>query len=215
MADPKALKDIFSIVVDDRINANDAYVVSSFKLVPKVQMTFFEGREVHQVLLSDWPEGFSEEHPLGTVKDIDGNNEVVIACEPVSQFLFEGQLIKNVASADEQVVDARPRGRFEGTTPEPWPGRRSGHIPGSRNVPYAELFDAETGLMKSVDALRAAFKKADVDIARPVVTTCGSGVSAAVLTLALCRLGVRDTALYDGSWAEWGLPDGPPMATGK
>jgi len=127
----------------------------------------------------------------------------------------KGQLIKNVASADEQVVDARPRGRFEGTTPEPWPGRRSGHIPGSRNVPYAELFDAETGLMKSVDALRAAFKKADVDIARPVVTTCGSGVSAAVLTLALCRLGVRDTALYDGSWAEWGLPDGPPMATGK
>jgi thiosulfate/3-mercaptopyruvate sulfurtransferase len=112
------------------------------------------------------------------------------------------------------LVDARPRPRFEGTVAEPWPGRRSGHIPGSRNVPYGELFDAKTGAMKPLEELRQAFKSAGVDLAKPIVTTCGSGVSALVVTLALYRLGVRGSALYDGSWAEWGLPDGPPLATG-
>ena len=84
-----------------------------------------------------------------------------------------------------------PRPRFEGTVAEPWPGRRSGHIPGSRNVPYAELFDATTGAMKPLDELRKAFAGAGVDLTKPIVTTCGSGVSALVLTLALYRLGVR------------------------
>lgn len=124
------------------------------------------------------------------------------------------QLLGNLDSRAEQLVDARPRPRFEGTVAEPWPGRRSGHIPGSRNVPYAELFDARTGTMKPLEELRKAFAGAGVDMAKPIVTTCGSGVSALVLTLALYRLGVRGTALYDGSWAEWGLPDGPPVATG-
>jgi thiosulfate/3-mercaptopyruvate sulfurtransferase len=124
------------------------------------------------------------------------------------------QLVGNLQTHAEQLVDARPRPRFEGTVAEPWPGRRSGHIPGSRNVPYAELFDASTGAMKPLDDLRKAFTGAGVDMAKPIVTTCGSGVSALVLTLALYRLGVRGTALYDGSWAEWGLPDGPPLATG-
>jgi thiosulfate/3-mercaptopyruvate sulfurtransferase len=79
-------------------------------------------------------------------------------------------------------------------------------------VPYAELFDAATGAMKPLDELRQAF--AGVDLKKPIVTSCGSGVSALVLTLALYRLGVRGSALYDGSWAEWGLPDGSPVATG-
>src|SRR5207237_5368063 len=99
------------------------------------------------------------------------------------------QLLGNLDTRAEQLVDARPRPRFEGTVAEPWPGRRSGHIPGSRNVPYAELFDAETGAMKSPEALRRAFGNAGVDMSRPIVTTCGSGVSALVLTLALYRLG--------------------------
>jgi len=124
------------------------------------------------------------------------------------------QLLDNLDSRREQLVDARPRARFEGTVAEPWPGRRSGHIPGSRNVPYAELFDATTGAMKPLEELHKAFTGAGVDMTKPIVTTCGSGVSALVLTLALYRLGVRGTALYDGSWAEWGLPDGPPVATG-
>src|ERR1700710_1439022 len=124
------------------------------------------------------------------------------------------QLIGNLDTHAEQLIDARPRPRFEGAVAEPRPGLRSGHIPGSRNVPYAELFDAKTGAMKSLDDLRAVFTGAGVELTKPIVTTCGSGVSAAVLTLALYRLGVRRTALYDGSWAEWGLPDGPPVATG-
>jgi len=117
------------------------------------------------------------------------------------------QLLGNLANRNEQVVDVRPRPRFEGTVVEPWPGRRSGHIPGSRNVPYAELFDASSGAMKPLEQLRKAFSDANVDLARPIVTSCGSGVSALVPTLALYRLGVRGSALYDGSWAEWGLPE--------
>lgn len=124
------------------------------------------------------------------------------------------QVLKNIETRAEQLVDARPRGRFEGTAPEPRPESRSGHIPGSRNVPYAGLFDAETGVMKPLDELRKAFTGAGVDLAKPIVTSCGSGVSALVLTLALYRLGVRGSALYDGSWAEWGRIDGPPVATG-
>ena len=124
------------------------------------------------------------------------------------------QVLGNIETRAEQLVDARPRGRFEGTVAEPRPESRSGHIPGSRNVPYAELFDAKTGTMKPLEYLRQAFGNAGVDLTKPIVTSCGSGVSALVLTLALYRLGVRGSALYDGSWAEWGLPDGPPIATG-
>jgi len=124
------------------------------------------------------------------------------------------QLVANLDNGAEQVIDARAADRFEGRVPEPRPGLRAGHIPGSRNLPYNELFDAGTGLMKSRDALREAFTRAGVDLDRPIVTSCGSGVSALVLTLALYRLGVRGTALYDGSWSEWGMQDGPPVATG-
>jgi thiosulfate/3-mercaptopyruvate sulfurtransferase len=125
-----------------------------------------------------------------------------------------GEMIANVASKAEQVIDARAGDRFEGRAPEPRPELRSGHIPNSRNLPYNQLFDAATGAMKPVDELRKAFAAAGVDMDKPIVTSCGSGVSAAVLTLALYRLGVRGSALYDGSWSEWGMQDGPPVATG-
>jgi thiosulfate/3-mercaptopyruvate sulfurtransferase len=123
-------------------------------------------------------------------------------------------LVGNLETHAEQLVDARPRPRFEGAVAEPRPDLRPGHIPGSRNVPYAGLFDAATGAMNPLDELRKTFIGAGVDTTKPIVTTCGSGVSALVLTLALYRLGVRGSALYDGSWAEWGLPDGPALATG-
>jgi thiosulfate/3-mercaptopyruvate sulfurtransferase len=124
------------------------------------------------------------------------------------------QMASNLASKAEQVIDARARERFEGSVPEPRPGLRGGHIPGSRSLPYNLLFDAATGTMKPLDALRATFAGAGVDLQKPIATSCGSGVSAAVLTLALYRLGVENPALYDGSWTEWGQPDGPPVATG-
>ena len=98
--------------------------------------------------------------------------------------------------------------------PEPRPGLRAGHIPTSQNLPYNDLFDARTGTMKPVAELKQLFTGEGLDLQRPVVTTCGSGVSAAVLTLALYRLGVRGSALYDGSWSEWGQADGPEIATG-
>jgi thiosulfate/3-mercaptopyruvate sulfurtransferase len=124
------------------------------------------------------------------------------------------QMIDNVASRAEQVIDARAADRFEGRAAEPRPGIRSGHIPGSRNVPYNQLFDTATGAMKPLDDLRKAFTGAGVKLDAPIVTSCGSGVSAGVLTLALYRLGVEKSALYDGSWSEWGQAGGPPIATG-
>jgi thiosulfate/3-mercaptopyruvate sulfurtransferase len=124
------------------------------------------------------------------------------------------QMIANVKSRTEQVVDARAAERFEGRAPEPRPGIRAGHIPGALNLPYNNLFDAATGTMKPLEELRKAFAGAGVDTAKPIVTSCGSGVSAGVLTLALFRVGVENTALYDGSWSEWGKADGPPIATG-
>src|SRR5262249_62329381 len=114
------------------------------------------------------------------------------------------QMVANVASKAEQVIDARAAERFEGRAPEPRPGIRSGHIPGARNVPYNNLFDAATGTMKPLDDLRAAFSTAGVKLDQPIVTSCGSGVSAGVLTLALYRLAVPDTALYRRPRAEWG-----------
>lgn len=124
------------------------------------------------------------------------------------------EMVANVASKGEQVIDARAAERFEGRAAEPRPGIRSGHIPGSRNVPYNQLFDPATGAMKPLDDLRKAFTAAGVTLDAPIVTSCGSGVSAGVLTLALYRLGVEKSALYDGSWSEWGQAGGPPIATG-
>jgi thiosulfate/3-mercaptopyruvate sulfurtransferase len=124
------------------------------------------------------------------------------------------QMVANLESRAEQVLDARANDRYQGKVPEPRPGLRSGHIPGSFSVPYNQLFDASTGAMKSLDELRAVFAGAGVKLDAPIVTSCGSGVSALVLTLALYRLGVRGSALYDGSWSEWGVQGGPPVATG-
>ena len=124
------------------------------------------------------------------------------------------QMVDNLESRNEQVLDARANERYQGKVPEPRPGLRSGHIPGSLSVPYNQLFDASTGAMKSLEELRSVFVGAGVKLDAPIVTSCGSGVSALVLTLALYRLGVRGSALYDGSWTEWGVQGGPPVATG-
>jgi thiosulfate/3-mercaptopyruvate sulfurtransferase len=114
---------------------------------------------------------------------------------------------------EAQIVDARSPARFRGEEPEKRPGLRAGHIPGSKNVHYATLLHAD-GTMKDVYALRAAFADAGVDLDRPIITSCGSGITAAVLSLALERIGHRNHALYDGSWAEWGMYDDLKVATG-
>jgi thiosulfate/3-mercaptopyruvate sulfurtransferase len=118
----------------------------------------------------------------------------------------------NITSRAAQVLDARSAGRFAGTEPEPRAGLRGGHIPGSLNLPYETLYRPD-GTLKSPDELAGAVRAAGVDLGRPVVTTCGSGVTASVLALALYLLGRRDVAVYDGSWSEWGGRADTPVAT--
>jgi thiosulfate/3-mercaptopyruvate sulfurtransferase len=112
-----------------------------------------------------------------------------------------------------QIIDARGAARFRGDAPEPRAGLRAGHIPGARNVPYTDVLNAD-GTMKPVPALKTVFEAAGIDLARPVITSCGSGITAAVLNLALDRMGHRNHALYDGSWAEWGMYDDLPIEKG-
>jgi thiosulfate/3-mercaptopyruvate sulfurtransferase len=114
-----------------------------------------------------------------------------------------GDMLANVGAQAELVLDARATGRFAGTTPEPRAGMRSGHIPGARNLPYTELLAADQTMLPP-DALRDRLTAAGVDGSRPVVTSCGSGVTACVLTLAMTRAGLPPGAVYDGSWTEWG-----------
>ena len=132
----------------------------------------------------------------------------------------QNQLVKDVTQvahaaklAEAEIIDARAAPRFRGDTPEPRAGLRAGHIPGSKNVPYTYLLN-DDGTMKSVADLRAVFQAAGVDLAKPAITTCGSGVTAAILSLALERMGHRNHALYDGSWAEWGMYDDLGVAKG-
>lgn len=124
-------------------------------------------------------------------------------------------VLANLASRREQVCDARATGRFEGTTPEARPGLRSGHIPGSHNLPYDRLTDPATKEIKSAEALTALFREAGVDLDRPIVTSCGSGVTACALAFALHLIGHPGAAVYDGSWSEWGLPGDTPVAAGS
>ncbi|WP_425418199.1 3-mercaptopyruvate sulfurtransferase [Oricola indica] len=117
-----------------------------------------------------------------------------------------------VSERSSQIADARPAGRFTGEEPEPRAGMRSGHMPGARSVPALSL--SENGYLKDIDGLRQTFTDSGIDPSRPVVTTCGSGVTAAVISLALESLGSDDHKLYDGSWSEWGSQDDTPVETG-
>ncbi|GIT91122.1 sulfurtransferase [Jannaschia pagri] len=113
-----------------------------------------------------------------------------------------------------QVLDARAATRFRGEVEEPRPGLRAGHIPKSRNLPFAEVLNPDH-TMKDATGLRAAFDAAGIELDKPVITSCGSGVTAAILNLALARLGHKDHALYDGSWAEWGMYPDLKIETGE
>jgi thiosulfate/3-mercaptopyruvate sulfurtransferase len=115
-------------------------------------------------------------------------------------------------SGSAQVVDARPAERFRGLAPEPRPGVRSGRIPGSLNLPFVDII--EHGSLKAPDALKAAFAEHGIDLQKPIITTCGSGVTAAILALAVEEAGGTVGGLYDGSWAEWGSRADCPVATG-
>lgn len=113
-----------------------------------------------------------------------------------------------------QIVDARSQGRYRGDESEPRPGLRSGHIPGSFNLPYTKLLDSVDGTLLDVPRLREVFGQAGVDPIRPVICTCGSGVTACVIRLALARLDAESARVYDGSWTEWGSTPGMAVAVG-
>jgi thiosulfate/3-mercaptopyruvate sulfurtransferase len=123
-----------------------------------------------------------------------------------------GQMRDNLRSKSEQVVDARGPARFAGQEAER-EGVRPGHMPGAKNLPYANLFNAD-GTWKQGEALRAEFEKAGVDVSKPMVTTCGSGITAAVLSFGRALLGEKPAPVYDGSWTEWGSSATNPVVTG-
>lgn len=124
------------------------------------------------------------------------------------------RLRTNLVTRAAQVIDARSTARFAGEAPEPRPGLRAGHVPGSRNLPFDQLTDPETGRLLDRAELRRRFEAAGLVLDRPVITTCGSGITAGALAFALHLLGQEQVALYDGSWAEWGQPGDTPVETG-
>tara|TARA_B000000557_G_C20587630_1_gene364148 strand:+ start:49 stop:468 length:420 start_codon:yes stop_codon:yes gene_type:complete len=133
---------------------------------------------------------------------------------------YHDEMVKDVTQVssasklgDYEILDARSAGRFRGEEPEPRPGLRAGHIPGSKNIFYGDLLN-EDGTLKSRDELVEHFKAKAVNLDKPVITSCGSGVTAAIINLALDRIGKTDHALYDGSWTEWGMYPTVPVETG-
>jgi len=170
------------------------------------------GQENVAVLDGGLPKWLAEDRPTEDMPPIPRERHMTVR--------FQNQLVRDVTQVaqasklgDPQIVDARSAERFRGEAPEPREGLRAGHIPSSRNVPYDALLNDDK-TMKTSEECRAVFEAAGVDLSKPVVTTCGSGVTAAILALALERMGHGAWSLYDGSWAEWGQFSTVPVATG-
>ena len=125
------------------------------------------------------------------------------------------EVLANIGTQIEQLLDARSAARFRGETPEPWQGRRSGRVPGSFNLDHSLLTDPTTKLWRSCEEVGELFNQSGIDATRPIVTSCGSGITACVLAFALYLIGIESVAVYDGSWAEWGLPGDLPVVTGE
>lgn len=165
------------------------------------------------VLDGGFPKWQSENRPVEDMAPIVKDRHLTVR--------FQNHLVRDVTQVSQasklrgtQIVDARAAARFRGDAPEPREGLRAGHIPGARNVPFGALLNDDK-TMKSPDAMRAVFQDAGVDSDQPVITTCGSGITAAILALGLERIGNDSWSLYDGSWAEWGMFATVPVATGE
>ena len=180
---------------------------------PRVWWTFrLMGKTDVAVLDGGLPKWVAEGRPTEDMPTIVRDRHMTVS--------RQNHLVKDVTQVAHaaklghaEIIDARPSARFRGEAPEPRAGLRLGHIPGAKNLPYSMLLN-EGGTMKDPSALRAAFAEAGVDLTKPAITSCGSGVTAAILSLALERIGHRDLSLYDGSWAEWGMYDDLDVAKG-
>jgi len=175
-----------------------------FKLMGQMDIAVLDG---------GFPKWQAEGHPVEDLPPILRDRHMMVR--------RQNQMVKDVTQVsvasklgESEIVDARSPGRFYGKDPEPRPGLRAGHIPGSKNVFYKDLLKADD-TMKSPDEMRQVFLEAGVDLDKPVITSCGSGVTAAILSLGLTRIGKTDHSLYDGSWTEWGMFPTLPIATGK
>ena len=169
------------------------------------------GHDEVYVLDGGLPRWIAEGRPLAEGPVTSVRQDFVAGLRP--ELVRDIGQVKAALAAGEQVIDARARDRFQGTGPEPRPGLPSGHMPGAYNAPHAELIAG--GALKPAQELDALFKGEGVDLAGPIVATCGSGVSAAIVALALARLGRWDAPVYDGSWTEWASRPDAGIATGR
>lgn len=163
--------------------------------------------------LAKW---LSEGYPLISVKSIPAPANFVAKLRP-ALLRNSAEIFENITTQKEQVIDARASARFTAKIKEPRAGLRSGHIPNSLNIPFGDLFDDDDGTMLDTDEILEIFTDAGADFNRPIVTSCGSGVTACALMMALKLIGKEDVAVYDGSWSEWGSlsEDIAPVAIGR
>lgn len=174
-----------------------------FRLMGKTDVAVLDG---------GFPKWQAEGHEVEDLPPVIRDRHMTVSRQ--NQLVRDVTQVAHAAKLDQAVViDARAPARFAGEAPEPRPGLRAGHIPGARNVPYSAVLNPD-GTMKDPATLQTVFETAGVDLAKPAITSCGSGVTAAVLSLALERIGHRNWSLYDGSWAEWGMYEDLPVETG-
>lgn len=191
------------VVYDSKGLFSAARVWWLFRLMGKADVAVLDG---------GLPKWLAEGHPTDNTPPVIRDRHITVNHKP--------QLVRDVTEVaqaaklqDHEIIDARAAARFRGDATEPRQGLRAGHIPGSKNLPFTTLLNADH-TMKSPTEIRALFENAGVDLTKPAITTCGSGVTAAVLSLALERIGKTDHSLYDGSWTEWGQFPTLNVATG-